>query len=118
MTMLRLIGHKVDQYNYNDIMNSSTNLLSIWSMIELVYNIGHKRIHFLELNKIVYEKSESQSKFYKKVYHHFMDNLYKTGDTLKYKSCVLQSAISNYSKLYLVLHNKQHRHEAYEPDQG
>ena len=84
-TMLSLIGRKVDQYDYDDVMNFSTDLESIWNMIELVYDIGRKGVHFLELNKIKFETGESPAKFYKKIYHHFMDNLYKTGTVLKYK---------------------------------
>ena len=85
-SLLSIIGRKVDQYDFDDVMNSSTSMASIWSMIELVYDIGRKGCHFLELGKIKYEHGESPVKFYKKIYHHFMDNLYKTGDVLEYKN--------------------------------
>ena len=86
-SMLSIIGRKVDQYDFDDVMNSSTSITSIWAMIELVYDIGRKGVHFLELGKIKYEPGESPVKFYKKIYHHFMDNLYKSGDFLAYKNC-------------------------------
>ena len=86
LTMLSIIGRKVDQYDYDDVMNESTSLDSIWNMIELVYDIGRKGVHFLELSKIKYETGESPAKYYKRIYHHFMDNLYKKNDILAYKS--------------------------------
>ena len=86
-TMLSIIARKVDQYDFDDVMNCSTSIASIWDMIELVYDIGRKGVHFLELGKIRYEPGESPVKFYKKIYHHFMDNLYKSGDVLAYKDC-------------------------------
>ena len=55
LTMLSIIGRKVDQYDYDDVMNESTSLDSILNMIELVYDIGRKSVHFLELSKIKYE---------------------------------------------------------------
>ena len=85
-TMLSIIGRKVDQYDHDDVMNGSTSLDNIWFMIELVYDIGKKGIHFLELDKIKYVQGESPIKFYKKVYHHIIDNLYKKNDKLKYKN--------------------------------
>ena len=85
-TMLSIIGRKVDQYDHDDVVNSSTDLQTIWYMIELVYDIGRKGVHFLELEKLKYEKGDSPMKFYKKIYHHVLDNLYKKDDTLKYKS--------------------------------
>jgi hypothetical protein len=85
LTMLNMIGRKVDQYDYDDVMNLSSSVQSIWNMIDLVYDIGRKGVHFLELSKIKYEAGESPAKFYKKIYHHFMDNLYKKNDTLAYK---------------------------------
>lgn len=88
-TMLSLIGRKVDQYDYDDVMNLSTSVQSIWNMIELVYDIGRKGVHFLELHKIKYEAGESPVKFYKKIYHHMMDNLYKKSDVLKYKKSAM-----------------------------
>ena len=84
-SMLSIIGRKVDQYDFDDVMNSSTSLNTIWDMIELVYDIGRKGVHFLELGKIKFELGESPAKYYKKIYHHFMDNLYKSGDVLEYK---------------------------------
>ena len=48
--------------------------------------LERKRIHFLELDKIKYEQGESPIKFYKKVYHHIIDNLFKNNDKLKYKN--------------------------------
>ena len=88
-TMLSIIGRKVDQYDYDDVMNLSTSVQFVWNIIELVYDIGRKGVHFLDLGKIKYESGESPVKFYKKVYHHFMDNLYKKDDTLKYKNTTL-----------------------------
>ena len=88
-TMLSIIGRKVDQYDYDDVMNLSTSLQNIWNMLELVYDIGRKGVHFLELNKIKYETGESPAKFYKKIYHHFMDNLFKKGDVIKSKNSQL-----------------------------
>ena len=85
-SMLSIIGRKVDQYDFDDVMNSSTSMASIWAMIELVYDIGRKGVHFLELARIKYEPGESPVKFYKKIYHHFMDNLYNSGDVLSYKN--------------------------------
>lgn len=85
LTMLNLIGRKVDQYDYDDVMNLSKSVQSIWEMIELVYDIGRKGVHFLELSKIKYESGESPAKYYKKIHHHFMDNMYKKNDILKYK---------------------------------
>ena len=85
-SLLSIIGRKVDQYDFDDVMNSSTSIASIWSMIELVYDIGRKGVHFLELGKIKYEHGESPVKYYKKIYHHFQDNLYKSGDVLEYKN--------------------------------
>ena len=75
LTMLSIIGRKVDQYDYDDVMNESTSLDSILNMIELVYDIGRKSVHFLELSKIKYETGESPAKFYKRIYHHFMDSV-------------------------------------------
>ena len=48
-SMLSIIGRKVDQYDYDDVMMLSTSLQSIWFMIELVYDIGRKGVHFLSL---------------------------------------------------------------------
>ena len=90
LTMLNMIARKVDQYDYDDVMKESNSAQSIWNMIELVYDIGRKGVHFLDLNKIKYEKGEAPAKFYKKIYHHFMDNLYKKNDTLTYKNTVMQ----------------------------
>ena len=84
-TFLSIIGRKVDQYDYDDVINLSCSVQNIWNMIELVYDIGRKGVHFLDLAKIKYETGEPPAKFYKKVYHHFMDNLYKKDDALKYK---------------------------------
>ena len=81
--MLNIIARKVDTYDYDDVMNLST---SIWNMIDLVYDIGRKGVHFLDLVKIKYEKGDSPSKHYKKIYHHFQDNLYKKNDVLSYKN--------------------------------
>ena len=79
-TMLSIIGGKVDQYDYDDVLKLSTSLDSIWLMLEVVYDIGRKGVHFLELNKIKYERGDLPTKFYKKVYHHVMDNLYKSNE--------------------------------------
>ena len=84
-TLLSIIARKVDQYDFDEVLNSSTSINSIWSMIELVYDIGRKGVHFLELGKIKYEHGDSPVKFYKKIYHHFLDNLYKAGDVVAYK---------------------------------
>lgn len=84
-SMLSIIARKVDQYDYDDVIAISTSVNSIWMMIELVYDIGRKGVHFLDLAKLKYETGESPTKFYKKVYHHFMDNLYKKEDALKFK---------------------------------
>ena len=32
-SMLSIIGRKVDQYDFDDVMNSSTSITSIWGMI-------------------------------------------------------------------------------------
>ena len=90
-TMLSIIGRKVDQYDHDDVVNGSTDLQSIWYMIELVYDIGRKGVHFLELEKLKFEKGDSPVKFYKKIYHHVLDNLYKKDDNLKYKGSKLES---------------------------
>ena len=90
-TMLSIIGRKVDQYDHDDVVNSSTDLQSIWYMIELVYDIGRKGIHFLELEKLKFEKGDSPMKFYKKIYHHVLDNLYKKDDSLKYKGAKMEN---------------------------
>ena len=90
-TMLSIIGRKVDQYDHDDVVNGSTDLQTIWYMIELVYDIGRKGVHFLELEKIKYEKGDSPMKFYKKIYHHVLDNLYKKDDNLKYKGSKMES---------------------------
>ena len=90
-TMLSIIGRKVDQYDHDDVVNGSVDLQTIWYMIELVYDIGRKGVHFLELEKLKYEKGESPVKFYKKIYHHVLDNLYKKDDSLKYKSSKMES---------------------------
>ena len=90
-TMLSIIGRKVDQYDHDDVVNSSTDLQTIWYMIELVYDIGRKGVHFLELEKLKIEKGDSPMKFYKKIYHHVMDNLYKKDDALKYKGVSMES---------------------------
>ena len=82
-SMLSIIGGKCDQYDYDDILNMSTSLDSIWSMIELAYDIGRKGVNFLELCKIKFSKGESPIKFYKRIYHHIMDNMYKNGDAFK-----------------------------------
>ena len=63
LTMLSIIGRKVDQFDYDDVMNESTSLASIWNMIELVYDIGRKGVHFLELGKIKYETGESPANY-------------------------------------------------------
>ena len=88
-TMLNIIGRKVDQYDFDEVVNSSTSLSSIWNIIEITYDISRKGVHFLELNNIKYEVGESPIKFYKKIYHHFMDNLYKSGDTVAHKNVTL-----------------------------
>ena len=88
-SLLNIIGRKVDQYDFDEVLNCSTSIASIWNMIELVYDIGRKGVHFLELGKIKYEQGESPVKYYKKIYHHFMDNLYKSGDVLAYKNCAM-----------------------------
>ena len=85
-TMLSIVARKVDQYDYDDVMNLSTSVQFVWNIIELVYDIGRKGVHFLDLANIKYEPGEKPAKFYKKVYHHFMDNLYKKNDALKYKN--------------------------------
>ena len=79
-TLLSIVGGKVDQYDYDDVLNLSTSLDSIWLMLEVVYDIGRKGVHFLELSKIKFERGDLPAKFYKKIYHHIMDNLYKTND--------------------------------------
>ena len=61
--MLSILAHKVDQYNSDDVINCSTGIESIC----------RKGIHFLELSKIKYVNGEVPIKFYKKIYHHFMD---------------------------------------------
>ena len=66
-----------DQYDYDDVLNLSNSLESIWLLLEQSYDIGRKGIQFLELQNITYDKKESPIKFYKKVYHLVMDNLYK-----------------------------------------
>ena len=90
-TMLSIIGRKVDQYDHDDVVNGSTDLQTIWYMIELVYDIGRKGVHFLELEKLKYEKGDSPIKFYKKIYHHVLDNLYKKDDNLKYKGSKMEN---------------------------
>ena len=76
-TMLNIIGGKTDQYDYDDVLNLSNSLESIWLLLEQSYDIGRKGIQFLELQNITYDKKESPIKFYKKIYHLVMDNLYK-----------------------------------------
>ena len=62
VTMLNIIARKVDTYDYDDVMNLSTSVESIWNMIDLVYDIGRKGVHFLDLVKIKYVKGDSPSK--------------------------------------------------------
>ena len=50
--MLSFIGRKLDQYDYDDVMTLSTSIQNIWFMIELVYDIGRKGVHFLDLVKL------------------------------------------------------------------
>ena len=45
-SMLSIIGRKVDQYDFDDVMNSSTSMATIWAMIELV-RYWKKRCAFL-----------------------------------------------------------------------
>ena len=93
-SMLSIIGRKCDQYDYDDIINMSTSLESIWGMIELAYDIGRKGVNFLDLNKIKHQKGESPVKFFKRVYHHVMDNLYKTGDSFKNRALTENETLS------------------------
>ena len=85
-SLLSIIARKVDQYDSDDVINCSTSLDSIWHMLEITYDIGRKGVHFLELSKVKYESGEVPSKFYKRVYHHFMDNLLKEGDRVSFKN--------------------------------
>ena len=55
-TMLNIIGRKVDQYDFDDVVNTSTSLSSIWAALELTYDIGRKGSHFLDLQNIKYKK--------------------------------------------------------------
>ena len=87
--MLSILARKVDQYDFDDVLNCSTSIESVWQMLEVTYDIGRKGVHFLELSKIKYESGESPSKFYKRIYHHFMDNLYKAGDVIPTRNAVL-----------------------------
>ena len=82
-TMLNIIGGKTDQYDYDDVLNMSCSLDSIWIMLEQSYDIGRKGIQFLELQNILYDKKESPVKFYKRIYHLVMDNLYKKDEMFK-----------------------------------
>ena len=79
-TLLNIIGRKVDEYDYDDVLNTSTSLDSVWTTLEQTYDIGRKGVQFLELQNIIYDKKESPVKFYKRVYHLVMDNLYKKGE--------------------------------------
>ena len=88
-TMLSMLGSRVDQYDYDDVVNMSTSLEYIWKVLELVYDIGRKGVHFLELRNIQYKAGEVPAKFFKRLYHHFQDNLYKNGDPVKYKNITL-----------------------------
>ena len=49
-TMLNIIGGKVDQYDYDDVLNMSTSLENIWTSLELTYDIGRKGIQFLSFS--------------------------------------------------------------------
>ena len=82
-TMLNIIGGKTDQYDYDDVLNMSTSLESVWMMLEQSYDIGRKGIQFLELQNITYDKKESPVKFYERIYHLVMDNLYKKDEVFK-----------------------------------
>ena len=87
--MLSILAHKVDQYDSDDVINCLTSIESIWHMLEVTYDIGRKGIHFLELSKIKYVNGEAPIKFYKKIYHHFMDNLFRSADTVHFKNTQL-----------------------------
>ena len=93
-TMLNIIGGKVDQYDYDDVLNMSTSLESIWSSLEQTYDIGRKGVQFLELQNITFDKNESPLKFYKRVYHLVMDNLYKKGETQESSSILFCRILS------------------------
>ena len=58
-------------------------------MLEDTYDIGRKGIHFPELSKIKYVNGEAPIKFCKKIYHHFMDNFVRSGDTVHFKNTQL-----------------------------
>ena len=63
-------------------------------MIEQSYDIGRKGIQFLELQKIEYDRSESPVKFYKKIYHLVMDNLYKKDETFNSTNLIENEKLS------------------------
>ena len=39
-TLLNIIGRKVDEYDYDNVLNTSTNLDSVWTTLEQTYDIG------------------------------------------------------------------------------
>ena len=65
-TMLNIIGGKTDQYDFDDVLNLSFSLGSLWILLEQSYDIGRKGVQFLDLHNLSYDKSETPVKFYKK----------------------------------------------------
>ena len=65
------------------MLNLSFSLGSLWILLEQSYDIGRKGVQFLDLHNLSYDKSETPVKFYKKIYHLVMDNLYKKDEVFK-----------------------------------
>ena len=91
-TFLGVIAGKSDEGDFDDIIERSTSMDSIYKIHETRYHIQKKGRHFVRIDTIRFDKATMSDHyaFYSELRSCFRSNLLKKGDDVKYKNAKMQ----------------------------
>lgn len=85
-SMLGYICQFVPHYLSNDIINTSTSINSVWSIVRQYYGFQQSEVQFLKFTNITWEgmHAERPERLYRRILAHIQDNLLQAGSKLKH----------------------------------
>ena len=85
-TVLSIIGKCVSEGHYTNVIRHSSSIRWIYDTLRSDYDIQQKGIHFFNLLDAKYDSDSTPVSFYNKYRTIVINNLAKSGDTIKYKN--------------------------------
>ena len=72
--MLQFIGSKVPHYLYGDIVNDTSSIEDVWSLVRSYYNFVQSEANFLDYFDLRQEPGERPERFYRRLRAAVMDS--------------------------------------------